>query len=78
MPKFQEYIYLLKIFVIIQLVNLLHSAHQVDGIVKGLKIPEWPTDGWQALHRLALGLCQACAAPSASAQIIPSRHRVSP
>jgi DNA polymerase III delta subunit len=60
------------------LVNLLHSAHQVDGIVKGLKIPEWPTDGWQALHRLALGLCQACAAPSASAQIIPSRHRVSP
>ena len=43
--------------------NLLHSAHRVDGIVKGLKVPDWPTDGWQALHRLALELCRACAVP---------------
>ena len=42
--------------------NLLHSAHQVDGIVKGLKRPDWPIDPWQALHRLALRLCRACAA----------------
>ena len=41
--------------------NLLHSAHLVDGIVKGLKAPDWPADGWQALHRLAMGLCQECA-----------------
>ena len=41
--------------------NLLHSAHLVDGIVKGLKVPDWPTDGWQALHRLALTLCGQCA-----------------
>jgi DNA polymerase-3 subunit delta len=41
--------------------NLLHSAHLVDGIVKGLKAPGWPTDGWQALHRLALALCRECA-----------------
>ena len=41
--------------------NLLHSAHLADGIVKGLKVPDWPTDGWQALHRLALTLCQQCA-----------------
>jgi DNA polymerase-3 subunit delta len=40
--------------------NLLHSAHLVDGIVKGLKVPDWPTDGWQALQRLALGLCREC------------------
>jgi hypothetical protein len=45
--------------------NLLHSAHLVDGIVKGLKAPDWPTDGWQALHRLALSgitanLCPSC------------------
>jgi len=40
--------------------NLLHSAHLVDGIVKGLKAPGWPTDGWQALHRLALALCREC------------------
>ena len=47
--------------------NLLHSAHLVDGIVKGLKVPDWPTDGWQALHRLALALCRECTAqPTAS------------
>jgi DNA polymerase-3 subunit delta len=42
--------------------KLLQSAHQVDGIVKGLKVPEWPTDSWQALHRLAMRLCRACMA----------------
>ena len=42
--------------------RLLHSAHAVDGIVKGLKVPEWPQNGWQALHRLALQTCKACAA----------------
>ena len=40
--------------------RLLHSAHVVDGIVKGLKAPDWPQDGWQALHRLAMQLCRAC------------------
>ena len=42
--------------------QLLQSAHQVDGIVKGLKLPQWPHSGWQALHRLALQLCSACTA----------------
>ena len=42
--------------------QLLQSAHQVDGIVKGLKLPQWPHNGWQALHRLALQLCSACTA----------------
>ena len=41
--------------------HLLHSAHLVDGIVKGLQVPEWPKDGWQALHRLAMSLCRECA-----------------
>ena len=41
--------------------SLLQAAHQVDGIVKGLKQPDWPTNGWQALHRLAMALCTACA-----------------
>ncbi|MDQ6881189.1 MAG: DNA polymerase III subunit delta, partial [Pseudomonadota bacterium] len=41
--------------------NLLHAAHLVDGIVKGLKVDDWPTGGWQALHRLALTLCRECA-----------------
>jgi len=48
------------------LAELLQSAHKVDGIVKGLKQPDWPASGWQALHRLALQLCGLCAAPAAS------------
>ena len=42
------------------LVDLLNAAHKVDGIVKGLKQRDWPQDNWQALHRLAMQLCQAC------------------
>ena len=42
--------------------GLLQAAHQVDGIVKGLKVPEWPTDGWQALQRLAMRMSRACSA----------------
>ena len=41
--------------------GLLQAAHQVDGIVKGLKVPDWPTDPWQALHRLALRFSRLCA-----------------
>ncbi|AEG91297.1 DNA polymerase III subunit delta [Ramlibacter tataouinensis] len=41
--------------------NLLQAAHRVDGIVKGLKSPDWPADGWQALHKLAMELCLAVA-----------------
>ena len=39
-----------------QLARLLQAAHQVDGIVKGLKLPDWPAQPWQALQRLALQL----------------------
>ena len=49
----------------VALSQLLQSAHQVDGIVKGLKQPDWPANGWQALHRLALQLCALCAAAPA-------------
>ncbi|MCW5235620.1 DNA polymerase III subunit delta [Verminephrobacter eiseniae] len=38
------------------LARLLQSAHIVDGIVKGLRWPDWPADSWQALQRLALQL----------------------
>ena len=44
-----------------RLAQLLKNAHQVDGIVKGLKVADWPTDPWQALQRLALRLSSACA-----------------
>ena len=46
--------------------DLLLAAHQVDGMVKGLKQPDWPQGNWQALQRLALQLCRLCAAPAAA------------
>ena len=49
-----------------QLAELLHAAQVVDGIVKGLKQPDWPANGWQALHRLAQQLCGLCAASAAA------------
>ncbi len=48
--------------------NLLHSAHVVDGIVKGLKAPGWPANGWQALQRLAFALCTECAVQPGAAR----------
>ena len=42
------------------LARLLQSAHLVDGIVKGLKQPDWPTQPWQALQRLAMQLGKTC------------------
>jgi DNA polymerase III subunit delta len=47
--------------------ELLKAAHQVDGIVKGLKQPGWPANPWQALHRLAMMLCRV-----AGPQLAPS------
>jgi DNA polymerase-3 subunit delta len=52
----------------LSLANLLHAAHKVDGIVKGLKQPDWPADGWQSLHRLAGMVCEQCAAPALSSR----------
>ena len=51
--------------------QLLQSAHVVDGIVKGLKQPDWPVSGWQALHRLALQLCTLCAAAPTGQAVRP-------
>ena len=45
------------------LTQWLHAAQKVDGIVKGLKQPDWPLSGWQALHRLAGMVCEQCALP---------------
>jgi DNA polymerase III subunit delta len=51
--------------------NWLHAAHKVDGICKGLKQPDWPASGWQALHRLAGMVCAQCAVPAQSARSRP-------
>lgn len=47
--------------------DLLQAAHQVDGVVKGLKAKGWPNQPWQALHQLAAMVCQACGAPMSPA-----------
>lgn len=44
-----------------QLARWLDDAHTVDGIVKGLKAPDWPADPWQALQQLAMKVARACA-----------------
>jgi len=49
--------------------DLLQAAHQVDGIVKGLKQADWPTDNWQALHRLAMMLCRECLVQGSSGRV---------
>ncbi|MBQ0132095.1 MAG: DNA polymerase III subunit delta [Comamonas sp.] len=46
-------------------VRLLHSAHVVDGIVKGLPANGWPLDGWQALRKLAVDMVTALQGPPA-------------
>jgi DNA polymerase-3 subunit delta len=48
------------------LAGFLADAHTVDGIVKGLRRPNWPATGWAALQQLALALCQACASTAKS------------
>jgi DNA polymerase-3 subunit delta len=41
-----------------QVAALIAAASRVDGIVKGLKQPEWPAEPWDALRRLALMMVQ--------------------
>ena len=45
---------------LVDLDNLLLAAHTVDGLVKGLRHPDWPQEAWQALSQLALQLGRAC------------------
>ena len=49
-----------------RLAQLLQNAHQVDGIVKGLKVADWPADPWQALQRLALRVASASTAKAST------------
>jgi DNA polymerase-3 subunit delta len=43
------------------LARLLEAAQVCDGLVKGLKHPDWPLDPWQALKRLVLMLVEETA-----------------
>jgi DNA polymerase-3 subunit delta len=44
------------------LAALLDAAQVCDGLVKGLKHPDWPLDAWQGLRRLVLMLVEPLAA----------------
>jgi len=42
--------------------HLVEAAQICDGLVKGLKHPEWPIDPWDGLQRLVLMVCEQVAA----------------
>ena len=44
--------------------HLLDAAQVCDGLVKGLKHPDWPNDPWDGLKRLVLMLVQNVASVS--------------
>jgi DNA polymerase-3 subunit delta len=46
--------------------HLLEAAQVCDGLVKGLKHPDWPADPWDGLKRLVLMLVQHTLAPPAA------------
>jgi DNA polymerase-3 subunit delta len=51
------------------LAALVEAAHVCDGLVKGLKHPDWPAEPWEALRRLVLMLTQhTSSAPQPSRQ----------
>ena len=41
----------------------LQDAHVVDGVIKGLKHPDWPHEPWDALHRWMMRLLQMSKPP---------------
>src|SRR5436309_12120716 len=42
-----------------QLQHLVEAASVCDGLVKGLRHPDWPDDAWDGLRRLVLMMLQA-------------------
>jgi DNA polymerase-3 subunit delta len=51
----------------------LHMAHQLDGVIKGLRSPHWPHEAWAALADWAQRMTRVCQnAPYDGAH--PSRH----
>jgi DNA polymerase III subunit delta len=46
------------------LAEMLQAAQVCDGLVKGLRHPDWPADPWDGLRRLVLLLVQHTTAPS--------------
>ncbi|MEK9895312.1 MAG: DNA polymerase III subunit delta [Burkholderiaceae bacterium] len=43
-----------------QTLRWLRQAHEVDGVIKGLRLPAWPAQPWLALRQLARQVAQGC------------------
>jgi DNA polymerase III subunit delta len=43
--------------------KLVQAAQICDGVVKGLKHPDWPSDPWASLRQLALMVCECTTSP---------------
>jgi DNA polymerase-3 subunit delta len=56
---------------------VLHAAQICDGLIKGLKHPDWPLEPWDGLRRLVLMALQSTSATSTSvrgrAVVVPAR-----
>ncbi len=59
------------------LAQLLHAAQICDGLIKGLKHPDWPLEPWDGLKRLVLMALQSTSAAPGStrgrAVVVPPR-----
>jgi DNA polymerase-3 subunit delta len=50
------------------LAQLLHAAQLCDGLVKGLRHPDWPADPWEGVKRLVLMTMQSTTAAAGGAR----------
>jgi DNA polymerase-3 subunit delta len=53
------------------LAELLSAAQICDGLVKGLRHPDWPADPWDGLKRLVLMVCERLGAGARGARTTP-------
>jgi len=58
------------------LAALLEAAQVCDGLVKGLKHPDWPLDAWDGLRRLVLMLVEPLAAAPGGGRSRPAPPRL--
>jgi len=58
------------------LAELVEAACVCDGLVKGLKHPQWPDDPWAGLQRLALMVCERASTATASGRARTSPRRL--
>jgi DNA polymerase III subunit delta len=67
-PKERLYERVLPLLADHQLAHLVQAASVCDGVIKGLKHPEWPLDAWGALKRLVLLMLQSVTSAPAPAR----------